>query len=113
RDLLTILAGDTFADQYHQKTLVELFGYAKAAPVTTDAVGETTALYAQNDIHPSLAAAKELLIRCMGQRMSSENDIIVSGPESIKMFLTGKLGHLEHEVFSAIFLDNGYSSFVL
>jgi DNA repair protein RadC len=108
RDLLAILAGDTFADQCRQKTLVELFGYAKAAPATTDAVGETTALYVQKEIHPSLAAAKELMVRCMGQRMSTENDMIVSEAKAVKVFLTGKLGHLEHEVFSVLFLDNSH-----
>jgi DNA repair protein RadC len=107
RDLLAILAGDTFADQYHQQSLVELFGYAKKAE-TSDSVCEASATYLKPEIHPSLAAAKELLVRCMGQRMSTEEDMIVSGPEAIKVFLTGKLGHLEHEVFSALFLDNSH-----
>ena len=107
RDLLAILAGDTFADQCHQKTLVELFGYARK-PVTSDTVCEATATYLQTEIHPSMAAAKELLVRCMEQRLSTENDLIVSGPEFVKVFLTGKLGHLEHEVFSALFLDNSH-----
>ena len=105
RDLLSMLTGDRYADQHHQKSLVELFGYAKKAKIP-DTVCETTATYLQTEIYPSLGAAKELLVRCMAQRMSSENDVIIHGPEAVKVFLTGKLGHLEHEVFSALFLDN-------
>jgi DNA repair protein RadC len=107
RDLLAILAGDTFADQHLHTSLVELFGYAKTS-VTSDTVCEVTATYHRPEIHPSLAAAKELLVRCMGQRMSTEDDMIVRKPEAVKVFLTGKLGHLEHEVFSALFLDNSH-----
>lgn len=107
RELVAILAGDTFADQCHQKTLVELFGYTRK-PVTSDTVCEATATYHQPGIHPSMAAAKELVVRCMGQRISTEDELVVNGPESVKVFLTGKLGHLEHEVFSVLFLNNSY-----
>lgn len=110
RDLLAILAGDAFADQYHQKSLVELFGYAKtnSETIEIDAVEEAPALYSNKEIHPSLAAAKELMIRCMAQRLSTENDMIVTGPGPIKMFLAGKLGHLQYELFAALFLDNSH-----
>ncbi|WP_163056819.1 JAB domain-containing protein [Acidithiobacillus ferrooxidans] len=106
-DLLAMLAGDAFADQCRQKSLVELFGYAKTS-VTSDTVCEATATYPHPEIHPSLAAAKELLVRYMAQRMSTENDLFFNGPEIVKAFLTGKLGHLEHEVFSVLFLDNSH-----
>ena len=89
-DLLVTLVGQDAAAALADKPLTELFGFAKPRP---RALGEDVASYI---VHPSLAAAKELFVRCIRERMEEE-DLCFSSPETVQAFLCSKIGHLEHD----------------
>lgn len=97
-DLLATLVGRETAKALAAKPLAELFGFAK--PRQTQ-LCEDVATYTA---HPALAAAKELFVRCIRERMEEE-DLCFSSPETTKTFLCSKIGHLEHEAFWCLWLD--------
>lgn len=97
-DLLATLVGRETAKALAAKPLAELFGFAK--PRQTQ-LCEDVATYTT---HPALAAAKELFVRCIRERMEEE-DLCLSSPETVKTFLCSKIGHLEHESFWCLWLD--------
>jgi DNA repair protein RadC len=96
-DLLATLVGREIAKALADKPLAELFGFTK--PRTQ--LCEEPATYT---VHPALAAAKELFVRCIHERMKGE-DLCFSSPETVKAFLCSKIGHLEHEAFWCLWLD--------
>ncbi len=96
-DLLAILVGRETAKALAAKPLVELFGFS---PRQLE-LCEERATYI---VHPALAAAKELFVRCIQERMEEE-DLCFSSPETTNTFLCSKIGHLEHESFWALWLD--------
>lgn len=97
-DLLARLVGQDAATALADKPLAELFGFAKPRP---HALGEEVASYV---VHPSLAAAKELIARCMQEQMV-EDSLAASSPATVQAFLCSKIGHLEHEAFWCLWLD--------
>jgi DNA repair protein RadC len=97
-DLLATLVGQDAAIALADKPLAELFGFAKPRP---HAMGEEVASYV---VHPSLAAAKELIARCMQEKMA-EDGLNASLPETVQAFLCSKIGHLEHEAFWCLWLN--------
>lgn len=97
-DLLALLVGSTSAKALSARPLAELFGFTRPRQLQ---YCEEAATYA---VHPSLAAAKELFVRCIRERMETE-DLCFSSPETVKSYLCSKIGHLEHEVFWSFWLD--------
>lgn len=97
-DLLAVLVGEETAKSLANRPLAELFGFIK--PRQT-ALNEAPATYT---VHPALEAAKELFVRCMRERMESE-DLCFSSPETVKAFLCANIGHLEYESFWCLWLD--------
>jgi len=97
-DLLATLVGRKTAKALADKPLVEVFGFTK--PRQTQ-LREDVAAYT---VHPALAAAKELFIRCIRERMEKEG-LCFSSPETTKTFLCSKIGHLEHEAFWCLWMD--------
>lgn len=97
-DLLAVLVGQELATSLANRPLAELFGFTK--PRQT-ALNETPATYI---VHPALVAAKELFVRCIRERMESE-DLCFSSPEMVQAFLCANIGHLEHESFWCLWLD--------
>lgn len=97
-DLLAMLVGSASAKALATKPLSELFGFSK--PRQTQ-LCEDVATYTT---HPALAAAKELFVRCIRERMEEE-DLCFSSPETTRAFLCSKIGHLEHESFWCLWLD--------
>ena len=97
-DLLATLVGRETAKALAAKPLAELFGFAK--PRQTQ-LCEDVATYTA---HPALAAAKELFVRSIQERMEAE-DLCISSPEMVKAFLCSKIGHLEHEAFWCLWLN--------
>lgn len=97
-DLLAILVGSASAKALASKPLAELFGFSKPRQMH---LCEEPAAYT---VHPALAAAKEIFVRCIQERMEVE-DLCFSSPETVKTFLCSKIGHLEHESFWCLWLD--------
>ena len=97
-DLLAMLVGKKSAKAMAQKPLAEVFGFTKPRQMQ---LREDVATYT---VHPRLAAAKDLFIRCIRERMEEE-DLCFSSPETVKTFLCSKIGHLEHEAFWCLWLD--------
>lgn len=97
-DLLAVLVGSASAKALAAKPLAELFGFSKPRQMQ---LCEESAAYT---VHPALAAAKELFVRCIRERMEGE-DLCLSSPETVKTFLCSKIGHLEHESFWCLWLD--------
>lgn len=98
-ELLALLVGRDLALRWAGSSLAELFGLV--AP-RAQQVSEVSASYA---LHPALAAAKELVIRCLQARLERE-DVCLSSPISVESFLALKMAHLEHEVFWCLWLDS-------
>jgi DNA repair protein RadC len=99
-DLLAMLVGQETAEAMAAKPLAELFGFVKPRQTQLQLCEEP----ANYNVHPALAAAKELFIRCIRERMEEE-DLCFSSPETTKAFLCAKIGHLEHESFWCLWLD--------
>ncbi|WP_141054920.1 JAB domain-containing protein [Tepidiphilus succinatimandens] len=98
-DLLATLVGRETAKLLAAKPLAELFGFTRPRqPQLCESVAPYT-------VHPALAAAKELFVRCIQERMQEE-DLCFSSPETTKTFLCSKIGHLEHESFWCLWLDS-------
>jgi DNA repair protein RadC len=97
-DLLAILVGRDRARTLVSQPLAEVFGFRRPRQMC---LGEETQTYT---VHPALAAAKELFVRCIKERMEQE-DLCFSSPETAKAFLCSKIGHLEHEAFWCLWLD--------
>lgn len=87
-DLLATLVGQETAKALAAKPLAELFGFAVPRLMQ---LCEDRAAYV---VHPVLAAAKELFVRCIQERMEEE-DLCFSSPETTKAFLCSEIGHLE------------------
>ena len=98
-ELLALLVGRTSAKALSAKPLAELFGFTRPRQLQLCEEAETYA------IHPSLAAAKELFVRCMRERMET-GDLCFSSPESVRAYLCSKIGHLEYESFWCLWLDS-------
>lgn len=98
-ELLALLVGRDLALRWAGTTLAELFGIV---PPRELRLGEKLANYA---LHPALAAAKELVARCLLERMRRE-DACLSSPDAVKDFLALRLAHLGHEVFWCLWLDS-------
>jgi DNA repair protein RadC len=99
-DLLALLVGSA-AKKLSTKPLAELFGFSKPRQMQ---LCEEQATYV---VHPSLAAAKELFIRCIQEHMETEC-LCASSPEPVKAFLCSKIGHLEYESFVCLWLDTRF-----
>lgn len=97
-ELLALLVGSESAVNLAGKPLAEIFGFSRPRPTC---LREEPAEYA---VHPTLAAAKELFLRCVRERMENE-DICLSSPETVKAFLCSEIGHLEYESFWCLWLD--------
>lgn len=98
-DLLALLVGRKAARKMSARPLAELFGFAAPRqPWLSDNVAAYTA-------HPSLAAAKELVARCLRERMQTE-DVCCSSPNTVRAFLCARIGHLEYEAFWCLWLTN-------
>lgn len=97
-DLLAVLVGGASAKALAAMPLAELFGFSKPRQMQ---LCEEPATYT---VHPALAAAKELFVRCIRERMEGE-DLCLSSPETVKTFLCSQIGHLEHESFWCLWLD--------
>lgn len=97
-DLLAVLVGRKTAKALAAKPLAELFGFYRPRQ---QHLFEEPAAYT---VHPALAAAKELLVRCIRERMEEE-DLRFSSPETTKTFLCSQIGHLQHESFWCLWLD--------
>ena len=98
-DLLATLVGRDMAKALKGSSLAEVFGFTVPRQMR---LGEEVASYA---VHPTLAAAKELLTRCLRERMGSD-DLCLSSPEAVKSFLCARMAHLGHEVFWCLWLDS-------
>jgi DNA repair protein RadC len=96
-DLLAMLVGRKEAKKLAAKPLAELFGFKRPRQAVCEEAAYT--------VHPSLAAAKELILRCMKERMDVEEDLFLTSPEAAKVFLCSKIGHLEYESFWCLWLD--------
>ena len=97
-ELLSTLVGREMAKALAKKPLGEIFGYWKPRQMQ---ICEDAALYA---IHPTLAAAKELLVRCSIEEMT-ELGVNLSSPTAVRSFLSARLGSLEYEEFWVLWLD--------
>lgn len=97
-DLLATLVGRDMAKALAGSPLAEVFGFTAPRQMR---LGEEVASYA---VHPALAAAKELLARCIRERMARD-DLCLSSPEAVKSFLCSRMAHLGHEVFWCLWLD--------
>jgi DNA repair protein RadC len=97
-ELLAILVGKTKALKLAQKPLSEVFGIRKS--VSTEVISEPLPSY---DIDQKLAAAKELVTRCLSEQMTFASSF--KSPAMVKDYMRLKIAPLEHEVFCALFLD--------
>jgi DNA repair protein RadC len=97
-DLLAALVGPETADALAAKPLAEVFGFSQPRQ---SRLGEEIVTYT---VHPALAAAKELFVRCFRERMEEEN-LCFSSPDTTKALLCSTIGHLEHETFWCLWLD--------
>lgn len=97
-DLLSMLVGEELAASLAEKPLVEVFGFQKS---DYSKLNERQADYSA---HPAISAAKELMTRCLKERMRNEA-VAFTSPEIVKSFLCSKIGHLEHESFWCLWLD--------
>ena len=98
-DLLATLVGRNMAKALSASSLSEAFGFTVPRQMR---LGEEVASYA---VHPALAAAKELLARCIRERMGRD-DVCLSSPEAVTSFLCARLSHLGYEVFWCLWLDS-------
>ncbi len=105
-ELLSLLLGEDYKEEMAKKQLIELFGYTEPIQDFSTSVQEAPQTYSISEIHPKLAIAKELITRCMEQKINTENSIFATTSKSMKVFLTGKLSHLENEVFMVLFFNN-------
>jgi DNA repair protein RadC len=99
-DLLVNLVGWDIAKRLAHKPLAEIFEFRRPRQMELT-MGEEPAPYIA---HPALAAAKELMARCMIEKMKDE-DFSITSPGSIASFLCAKIGHLEHEAFWCLWVD--------
>jgi DNA repair protein RadC len=99
-DLLAMLVGRETAKALAAKPLAELFGFVKPRQKQLKLCEEPATYY----VHPAMAAAKELFVRCIQERMEVE-DLCFSSYETVKAFLCSKIGHLEHESFWCLWLN--------
>lgn len=97
-ELLALLVGTDTAKALASKPLAEVFGFSKPRQ---QQLCEELAPYA---VHPSLAAAKELLARCYSEQLMA-GDISFSAPAAVQSFLCAQIGHLEHESFWCLWVD--------
>ena len=100
-DLLVSLVGRDIAKRLAHKPLAEIFEFRRSRQMELT-MGEEPAPYIA---HPALAAAKELMARCMIEKMKAE-DFSITSPGSIASFLCSKIGHLEHEAFWCLWVDS-------
>jgi DNA repair protein RadC len=98
-ELLAMLVGEETAKTLAARPLTEVFGFSK--PKTTSLMEEPKTY----EIHPNLAAAKELMARCFEERMRQEK-IILSSIEAAIAFACLRIGHLENEAFWCLWLNS-------
>jgi len=98
-DLMTCMIGPA-GKELANLSLLDLFGIRVRNNVAATTVHETLAPYV---IHPEFAAAKELYLRAMSEKM--ETATVFADPDSVKHFLRGKLGHLDHEEFWVMYFN--------
>jgi hypothetical protein len=67
-DLLAVLVGSASAKALAAKPLAELFGFSKPRQMQ---LCEESAAYT---VHPALAAAKELFVRCIRERPAAKRE---------------------------------------
>jgi DNA repair protein RadC len=97
-ELLAMLVGNETAKALAIRPLAEIFGFAKPRQ---QQLCEELAPYV---VHPALAAAKELLMRCFSEQLSA-GDLSLTSPAAVQSFLCAQIGHLEHESFWCLWLD--------
>ena len=97
-EMLALLVGRRSARALAARPLAELFGFNRPRPFQLCQEEGTYAM------HPALAAAKELFVRCMRERLETEA-LCFSSPETVQTYLCGKIGHQEHESFWCVWLD--------
>ena len=95
--LLSMLLGSEIASAYSGRTLAEVFGLHP----TMTTVMESEATYLAK---PIIGASKELLKRALCEQMKSRD--VLNSPQAVQDYLRLAMGHLEHEVFTVIFLDS-------
>lgn len=100
QELLVNLVGQDIAKALSHKPLAEIFEFRRSRQMVMG-LDEELAPYI---VHPSLAAAKELMARCMCEQMKAE-DLCMTSPGSAASFLCTKIGHLEHEAFWCLWMD--------
>lgn len=99
-ELLSTLVGRDMARSLAKMPLAEAFGFVKPRQFQMQ-ICEDAAVY---EVHPALAAAKELLARCCINEMTDQG-VNFSSPASVRSFLSARIGGLEHEVFWALWVD--------
>ncbi len=100
-DLLMTLcgpAGRTLA----KRPLTEIFGMV-APKQSNFFAGEQVAVY---EVHPQIAAAKELYIRTMHESLCFVDDVFCTNPEVVNAYLCGHIGNLEYEAFWCLWTDS-------
>lgn len=95
--LLSMLLGSEIASAYSGRTLAEVFGLHP----TMTTVMESEATYLAK---PIIGASKELMKRALCEQMKSRD--VLNSPQAVQDYLRLTMGHLEHEVFTVIFLDS-------
>jgi len=98
RELLALLVGPSVAKALADKPLVEVFGLSK--PREGLLLMEAGPAYAA---HPSIAAARELYLRALAEKMAA--GISFTRPGAVREYLVVRLSGLEHEMFVALWLD--------
>lgn len=97
-ELLQMLVGKKRAKALDGKSLAEVFGYSRQPG---NAASDCVTPYG---VDAELAAAKELIARCM-QESITFNDAL-SSPGECRTFLSARMAHLEHEEFWVLYLDS-------
>lgn len=99
-ELLTMLCG-TAGRVLAKASLPEIFGFVRPKQEELFGVKEEGMAY---QVHPQIAAAKELMLRVMQCQMQIKG-VDLSMPGHVRSFLCGRFGNFEHEVFYVLFLD--------
>ena len=98
-ELLEILCGSV-GRTLARHPLPEVFGICTPRHIN----GHVEQDMAPYQVHPKLAVAKELYIRAIEQDMKSAG-ISLSSPQAVTSYLSGRIGHYEHEVFLCLWTD--------
>ncbi len=99
-DLLMALCGPV-GRILAKRPLTEIFGLVEPKQSNFFA-GEEVAVY---EVHPQIAAAKELYIRTMHESLCIGEDLICTDPTVVNAYLCGKIGNLKYEAFWCLWTD--------